>query len=106
MPTSRSLPVQRAARQVGEHFATWRRLQGLTETQVADRANVSRTTVQRFFRDPGSVTLENMLRIGRALGLLDVIVGATDPLNTDVGRLRAEERLPQRVRHRDAPSER
>jgi transcriptional regulator with XRE-family HTH domain len=95
--------VQRAARDIAEHLTAWRKLRGLTELQVADRAGVSRATVQRFARDPGSVSLENLLRICRALGLLDDVVGATDPLNTDVGRLRAEERLPQRIRHGNAP---
>lgn len=104
MPTP--LPIQRATRDLAEHFGAWRRLRGLTERQVADRAGVSRATIQRFARDPGSVSLENVLRIARALGLLDAIVRATDPLSTDVGRLRAEERLPQRVRHRDALGER
>jgi DNA-binding phage protein len=102
MTTPTPLPIQRASRDIAEHFTAWRRLRRLTENQVADRAGVSRATVQRLARDPGSVSFENVLRVARALGMLDEIVRAVDPLNTDVGRLRAEERLPQRVRNRDA----
>jgi hypothetical protein len=44
--------------------------------------------------------LESMLRVARALGVLDSLVAAIDPYSTDVGRLRSEEALPERVRHR------
>lgn len=46
------------------------------------------------------VSVENLLRVLRALGLLDAIPDALDPLATDVGALRAEQRLPVRVRPR------
>ena len=41
------------------------------------------------------------LRIFRALGVLDSVPRALDPYETEVGRLRADEQLPQRVRPRD-----
>jgi len=94
------IPVTRALRAIGENFAVWRKLRGLTEEQVADRAGVSRGTVRRLESGTSSVSLENMLRIARALGVLDEITGAVDPYSTDVGRLRSEEILPQRVRTR------
>jgi transcriptional regulator with XRE-family HTH domain len=102
MTTPTPLPVQRAARGIGEHLVAWRKLRGLTIEQVADRAGVSDKTVSRLATDPGSVSLENLLRVARALGILDSLVAATDPLSTDIGRLRAGERLPQRVRHPNA----
>jgi hypothetical protein len=37
----------------------------------------------------------------RALGLMDALPRALDPYESDVGRLRADEQLPQRVRPRD-----
>lgn len=89
--------VARALGTIGGHFATWRRLQRLTAEQVADRAGVSRGTVQRLESGDG-VSLESALRIARALGVLDVLVDAIDPYSTDVGRLRADEELPRRVR--------
>jgi hypothetical protein len=49
-------------------------------------------------------TLENVMRIARALGVLDQLVAALDPYATDVGRLRADELLPRRVRSRAVPS--
>jgi hypothetical protein len=44
-----------------------------------------------------NTTVENLLRVARALGVLDQAVGAVDPMNSDVGRLRADEQLPVRV---------
>jgi transcriptional regulator with XRE-family HTH domain len=99
MTTPTPPPVRRASRDIGESLAAWRRLRGLTEAQVADRAGVSRATVQRLSRDPASVSVENLLRVARALGVMDEIVRSLDPMSTDVGRMRAEERLPKRVRH-------
>lgn len=94
------LPVRRAARRTAEHVVTWRKLRGLTQAQLADRAGLARGTVQRIEAGDMGASVENLLRVLRALGLLDAIPDALDPLATDVGRLRAEQRLPVRVRPR------
>jgi len=94
-------PVRRALHDVADGAATWRKLRGLTQVQLADRAGVSRDTVARLEKGDGGVSVENLLRILRALGILDSLPRALDPYETDVGRLRSEEQLPQRVRPRD-----
>jgi transcriptional regulator with XRE-family HTH domain len=95
--------VANSMRRIGADLATWRRLRRLTEAQVADRAGVSRHTVLRLERGDGA-TLENVLRITRAVGALDLLTNALDPYQTDVGRLRSEEALPERVRPRKSGS--
>jgi transcriptional regulator with XRE-family HTH domain len=92
------LPVQRALRQFGEDMLTWRKLQRLTAAQVADRAGVGVKTLRSLEHGEGSTSLENALRVARALGVLDKLAAVLDPYATDVGRLRTEERLPERVR--------
>jgi transcriptional regulator with XRE-family HTH domain len=94
------LAVRRELDRVGENLAAWRKLQGLTAAQVGDRAGVHLQTVLRLEGGDGGVSLENMLRIARALGLLDRVGTALDPYETDVGRLRSEQALPKRVRGR------
>jgi transcriptional regulator with XRE-family HTH domain len=89
--------VARSMRRLGENLNTWRKLRGLTVNEVADRAGVSRSTVMRLEAGGGS-TVENLLRVARALGVLDQVADALDPYNSDVGRLRADEALPERVR--------
>lgn len=95
------LAVRRALRQSASDLAAWRKIRGLTQAQLADRAGVSTGVVSRIEAGDGGVSLENMLRIYRALGILDAASGALDPLQTDIGRLRADEGLPRRVRPRD-----
>ncbi len=95
------LPVRRALRQVADDVSAWRKLRGLTQAQLADRAGVSRDTLVRLEHGDGGVSIEKLLRVLRGLGILDSLPRALDPYETDVGRLRFAERLPQRVRPRD-----
>jgi transcriptional regulator with XRE-family HTH domain len=95
------IAVARTLRTIGDHAVVWRKLRGLTQAQLADRADVSRSTLQRLERGDGAISLENTLRILRALGVLDGVARALDPYESDVGRLRADEHLPQRVRPRN-----
>jgi transcriptional regulator with XRE-family HTH domain len=92
------LAVGRGLRLLGEHLSTWRKLQRLTAAQVADRAGISRDTLRTIEQGKGTASTENLLRVLRILGILDSVVAASDPYQTDVGKLRADEVLPKRVR--------
>jgi len=94
------MPVRRAQRSLAESIATWRKLRGLTQAQLAERADVSRGVVRRIEAADGGVSVENLLRVLRSLGIQDLLTKALDPLASDVGRLRSEEELPRRVRPR------
>jgi transcriptional regulator with XRE-family HTH domain len=85
---------------VGDHVSGWRKLRGLTQAQLADRAGVHRETISRLERGDGGVSLENLLRVLRGLGVLELLPRALDPYESDVGRLRSDEQLPRRVRPR------
>lgn len=97
MSTGTPRAVTAALSEFGDHLRTWRRLQRLTAEQVADRAGVSVDTLSRIERGKGA-SLENVVRVVRALGLVDTLVSAIDPYESDLGRLRADEALPDRVR--------
>jgi transcriptional regulator with XRE-family HTH domain len=92
------LAAQRSARQIGENLRAWRILLELTAEQVAERAGVARSTIGRLERGEPTVGFDVVLTVAHALGVLDAIVAATDPYETPVGRARADERLPRRVR--------
>ena len=94
--------VSRALRRIGDDLTTWRKLRQLTLAEVADRAGIGVRTLIRLENGEGA-TLENVLRVARALGVLDSLEKAVDPFDTDVGRLRATEALPSRVTRRKSP---
>lgn len=94
------LPVRRALHELGEDVRTWRKLRGLTVAQLADRAGISPGTLTRLERGSGGISTENLLRVLRALGILENLSETLDPYRSDIGRLRSEEHLPQRVRPR------
>lgn len=93
-----SARTARAGALIGERLRAWRKLQGLTAEQVAQRANVSRPALRRLENGEPGVTLETLLNVLRALGQLDRVVDAFDPYDTDLGRARADRHLPERVR--------
>jgi transcriptional regulator with XRE-family HTH domain len=90
--------VREAAGDIGQQLATWRKLLGLTAEQVADRAGIARGTLGRLERGDLGVSLGAVLSVASGLGVLDGIVLATDPYETDLGRARADQSLPKRVR--------
>ena len=91
--------VKAAAASIGDQLVSWRKLQGLTAAQVAERAGISRNTLRRLETGDIGVGLQAFLSVARALGVLDAVVTATDPYETDLGRSRADEVLPKRVRN-------
>ncbi|MDR3360528.1 MAG: helix-turn-helix domain-containing protein [Bifidobacteriaceae bacterium] len=95
-PTSRA--AQAAARDIGQQLLTWRKLLDLTADQVAQRAGLARGTVRRVEHGEPGVSFAAVLDVARSLGVLKAIVEATDPYNTDLGRARADQALPRRVR--------
>ncbi len=92
------LAVTRSLRVLGTHVSNWRKLQRLTTAQLAERAGISRDTLRSIEQGKGTASTENLFRVLRIIGVLSSIVASADPHRTDVGRLRADEILPRRVR--------
>jgi transcriptional regulator with XRE-family HTH domain len=92
--------IRRTLHSLGQDLATWRKLRGLTQAQLADRSDVARTTLNRLENGDGGVSTENLMRVLRGLGILDNLSRPLNPYESDIGRLRSEEQLPQRVRPR------
>ncbi len=92
------ISVSRTLRLLGEHVMTWRKLHRLTAATVAARANVTRDTLRAIEHGSGTASTENLLRVLRVIGVMDSVVRAADPYESDVGKLRASETLPIRVR--------
>jgi len=93
--------IRYASDRISEYISVWRRLRGLTQAQLADRSGVGRATVARLESGDGGASLDSLLKILRALGVLEPVLRALDPYESDIGRLRANEKLPKRIRPRD-----
>lgn len=82
----------------GEHVRGWRMVLGLTAQQVSERAGITRDTLRKVEAGDPGVGFGNVAQVLRALGLLDQVVGAADPLESDIGRLRAGSLTKKRAR--------
>jgi transcriptional regulator with XRE-family HTH domain len=91
--------VKSSATSIGAQLVAWRKLQRLTAAQVADRAGIARNTLRRVETGDVGVSVQAFLSVARALGVLEALVTALDPYETDLARARADEALPKRVRH-------
>ena len=81
--------IDRELSEIGESVRGWRMVLGVTAQQVCERANISRDTLRKIEKGDATVSFRNVAQVLRALGLLDAVVTAVDPLESDLGRLRA-----------------
>ena len=84
--------------ELGGHIHGWRMVLGLTAQQVAERADITRDTLRKIESGNPNVSFNSVAQVLRALGLLDRVVDAVDPLNSDIGRLRADRLTRRRAR--------
>ncbi|GAB3287267.1 helix-turn-helix domain-containing protein [Kineosporia babensis] len=90
--------IDRQITTFGEHVRGWRMVLGLTAQQVAERADITRDTLRKIESGNPNVSFSNVAQVLRALGVLDQSVAAIDPLNSDIGRLRAASLTRRRAR--------
>lgn len=82
----------------GEQVRGWRMVLGLTAQQVSERAGITRDTLRKVESGDPGVGFGNVAQVLRALGILDQVVAAADPLASDIGRLRADRLVKRRAR--------
>lgn len=85
--------ADRTVAAVGESVRTWRVIQGLTATQVAERAGVTRATLRALETGAGNPTWDAVVRIMTVLGLDRALAEAVDPVSSERGRLLLERRV-------------
>jgi len=92
------LPVQRVLRKLGRDIRDARLRRRIPTTIMAERASVSRTTLNKVEKGDPGVSLGIYATVLFVLGLVDGIGDLADAKNDTVGLELEEENLPQRIR--------
>lgn len=79
----RPIRTRRAAGQLGAQLAVLREQQQLSVDQLAVRASITPGTLRRVENGEAGVGLAEFLTVVRALGHLDALSAALDPLEDD-----------------------
>jgi len=98
--TALPLPVRRALIQVGTHIRDARRRRRIPTAVMAERAFVSRTTLNKVEGGDPHVAVGTYATVLFVLGLIERLTDLVDPTRDRVGLALDEERLPQRIRKR------
>ena len=92
------IPVTRALRKVGHDIRDARRRRRIPVAILAQRASISRTTLNKVEKGDPGVGLGIYATVLFALGMIDRLTDLADPRYDDVGRELEEEHLPERIR--------
>ena len=91
---------ERTSEEIGARLRQWRLILGLSQELVAQRSGVGRGSIARLEAGDESVSMSTFLAVAGVLGLIDRLTDAVEPLNTELGRARADrlgrERAPRR----------
>lgn len=92
------IPVVRALRKLGHDIRDARRRRRITAAILAERASISRTTLNKVEKGDPAVSLGIYTTVLFVLGMADRVADLADPRHDSVGLALEEENLPQRVR--------
>lgn len=92
------IPVARALRKLGRDVRDARRRRRIPVAILAQRASISRTTLNKVEKGDAGVAIGNYASVLFALGMVDRLTDLADPRNDAVGLRLEEEHLPQRIR--------
>ena len=92
------VPVARALRKLGHDIRNARRRRRIPVTILADRASISRTTLNKAEKGDPGVSLGTYATVLFSLGMADRLADVADPRHDAAGLDLEEEHLPMRIR--------
>jgi transcriptional regulator with XRE-family HTH domain len=92
------IPVIRALRKLGRDVRDARRRRRIPAAILAERASISRMTLNKIEKGDAGVYIGNYAAVLFALGLVERIADLADATHDTVGRALEEEQLPLRIR--------
>jgi hypothetical protein len=100
------VPVTRTLRKLGHDIRDARRRRRIPVAILAERASISRVTLNKVEKGDPGVAVGTYATILFALGMADRLADVADPRHDAIGRELEEEHLPKRIRlaRRQKPS--
>lgn len=92
------IPVRRAVRKLGQDIRDARLRRRISTAVMAERASISRTTLNKIEKGNPGVSLGNYANVLFVLGMAERLGDLADAKTDTVGLELEEERLPQRIR--------
>jgi len=92
------IPVKRILRKLGQDIRDARRRRRIPMAILAERASISRTTLDKVEKGDPGVSLGNYATVLFVLGLADRLGELADASKDATGLALEEEHLPQRIR--------
>lgn len=92
------IPVRRALRKLGADIRDARRRRRIPTTVMAERALISRMTLNKVEKGDPKVTLGIYATVLFVLGMTGRLADLADPKHDSIGLSLEAERLPQRIR--------
>lgn len=95
---SEPIPVTRALKKIGQDLCDARRRRRLPMRLIAERAAISRTTLNKIEKGDSGVSLGAYARIFFVLGMIERLSDLADPRFDKLGLGLEAENLPKRIR--------
>ena len=92
------MPVGRALRKLGHNIRDARRRRRIPVAILAERASISRTTLNKVEKGEPGVSLGIYATVIFVLGMIDRLADIADPRHDAVGLELEQENLPERIR--------
>lgn len=92
------IPVRRAVHKLGQDIRDARLRRRISTAVMAERASISRTTLNKIEKGDPGVSLGNYANVLFVLGMAERLGDLADVKMDTVGLELEEERLPQRIR--------
>src|ERR1035438_5544478 len=97
-PSAIPVPVARALRKLGHDIRDARRRRRIPVAILAERASISRTTLNKIEKGDPRASLGAYATVLFALGMAERLADVADPRHDSIGLELEEEHLPERIR--------
>lgn len=93
MVQRQSVRQNRLMKELGANIRRWRKVNGMSASDLAARAFVTRETLRGLEEGTTAARVDSLIAILAALGIADAVVEATNPYNNPAARARIDDIL-------------